>query len=93
MAGSSGRLGLGVLAGPLDELAVGEGRSGPHERDQVRGALASARTSDGRAAMLTPMLKNVAGTLYRASTAKMAAVLAPGPSSNVSATVFPLPDA
>jgi hypothetical protein len=43
--------------------------------------------------MLTPVLKNVAGTWYRVSTARMAAVLAPGPSSNVSATVFPLPGA
>ena len=55
--------------------------------------LASWRTRLGRAAMFWPMLKNVAGMPYRARIDKMLAVLAPGPSSKVSATVLPLPGA
>src|SRR5579875_1548111 len=55
--------------------------------------LASCLTRDGRAAMSWPMLKNVAGTPYRARIDKMLAVLAPGPSSKVRATVLPLPGA
>jgi hypothetical protein len=43
--------------------------------------------------MATPMLKNVAVTRYRAKMARMAAVLRPGPSSKVSATVLELPGA
>ena len=43
--------------------------------------------------MFWPMLKNVAGTPYRARIDKMLAVLAPGPSSKVRATVLPLPGA
>jgi len=43
--------------------------------------------------MFWPMLKNVAGTPYSARIDKMLAVLAPGPSSKVSATVLPLPGA
>ena len=39
------------------------------------------------------MLKNVAGTPYLARIDRMLAVLAPGPSSKVRATVFPLPGA
>ncbi len=43
--------------------------------------------------MFTPMLKNVAGTRYLARIAMMAAVLVPGPSSKVSATVLAAPGA
>ena len=43
--------------------------------------------------MFWPRLKNVAGTPYRARIDKMPAVLAPGPSSKVRATVLPLPGA
>src|SRR5512146_1252898 len=43
--------------------------------------------------MFCPRLKNVAGTPYLARIDKMLAVLAPGPSSKVSATVLPLPGA
>jgi hypothetical protein len=43
--------------------------------------------------MFCPRLKNVAGTPYRARIDKMLAVLAPGPSSKVRATVLPPPGA
>ena len=43
--------------------------------------------------MFWPMLKNVAGTPYDARIGKMLGVLAPGPSSKVSATVLPPPGA
>ena len=43
--------------------------------------------------MFWPMLKNVAGTPYPARIDKMLAVLVPGPSSKVRATVLPLPGA
>jgi hypothetical protein len=39
------------------------------------------------------MLKNVAGTPNRRRTEMIPAVVGPGPSSKVSATVFPLPKA
>src|SRR6516162_10439971 len=55
--------------------------------------LASCWTRADRAAMFWPRLKNVAGTPYRARIDTMLAVLAPGPSSKVRATVLPLPGA
>src|SRR5512142_386734 len=52
--------------------------------------LASWRTRLGWAAMFWPMLKKVAGTPYLRRIDRMLAVLAPGPSSKVRATVLPL---
>src|SRR5947209_9734523 len=52
---------------------------------------AISRTRSGWACMCSPTLKNVARTPYLRSTANVAGVLGPGPSSKVSATVLPDP--
>src|SRR6476661_390178 len=53
----------------------------------------SPLTVEGLTAWFTPMLKNVAATPASSRIAMTASVLAPGPSSNVRATVLPLPGA
>src|SRR3954462_7576083 len=50
-------------------------------------------TVDGRAFSLMPMSKKVAGTRLAVRIWRIAPVLAPGPSSKVSATVLPAPGA
>src|SRR5215207_1993279 len=54
---------------------------------------ASERTSVGRTAEFKPRLKNVAGTPFCCRMDRIAAVVTPGPSSNVRATVLPTPGA
>src|SRR5579864_836279 len=54
---------------------------------------ASYRTCDGRAALFSPRLKNVAVTCAELKIERICAELLPGPSSKVSATVLPPPGA
>ncbi len=54
---------------------------------------AIARTVAGRTFSLIPMSKKVARTCFSARIRRIASVLRPGPSSNVSATVRPVPGA
>src|SRR4051794_35135389 len=54
---------------------------------------ASCCTSAGRTVWLTPMLKNVAATPSSWRIGRISAVLVPGPSSKVRATVLPIPGA
>ena len=60
------------------------------EQEALRG---DGRTVDGPGVSLTPMSKNVAATPLSRRIDRIASVLAPGPSSKVSATVFPAPGA
>src|SRR3954454_22291876 len=50
-------------------------------------------TVEGRELSLMPMSKKVAGTRLAVRICRIASVLAPGPSSKVSATVLPAPGA